>query len=165
MCQVGERPRFRPRSLKSKRPVVPIQFHPQYGSIVCVRFEPGFTEPEMVKRRLCIVLSRAMGGRDKLVTVVPLSKTKPTHVKPYHMPLLIPFDLPESWGAHERWVKGDMVYSVGFHRVELLRLGKGAGGRDYQKTPLPDDMLRSVQKCVLHGLGMSSLVKHVDPPT
>lgn len=143
---------------------LPIKYHPQHGSIVCVRFEPGFTEPEMVKNRLCIVLSRAMGGRDKLVTVVPLSQTKPTHIKPYHMPLVIPFTLPDRWGDHERWVKGDMIYSVGFHRVELLRLAKDAKGRAYQQSPLPDDILTSIRKCVLHGLGMSSLVKHVDPP-
>ena len=143
---------------------MPIKFHPQYGSIVCVSFEPGFKAPEMVKRRLCIVLSRAMGGRDQLVTVVPLSTTRPTHVKPFHMPLTIPFKLPEKWSAIERWVKGDMIYSVGFHRVELLRLEKATTGRHYQTACLPDDDLRSVQRCVLHGLGMSSLVKHLALP-
>ena len=79
------------------------------------------------------------------------------------MPISIPFALPETWGEKERWVKGDMVYSVGFHRVELLRLGKGIGGRQYQTSVLPGDLILSIQKCVLHGLGMSSLVRHVDP--
>lgn len=54
-----------------------------------------------------------------------------------------------------------MVYSVGFHRANLLHLGKADGKRVYQTTPLPLDLFRSVQKAVLHGLGMSDLTKHL----
>lgn len=142
-------------------PALPIKFHPQFGSIVCVSFEPGFKSPEMVKRRLCVVFSKSMGGRENLVTVVPLSTTPPKPIRPYHTEIDIPFPLPEPWGAHPRWVKGDMIYSVGFHRVELLRLPKGPEGREYQKQVLPSDVLIKIQKCVLHGMGMSSLVKHL----
>ena len=118
----------------------------------------------MVKRRLCVVMSKAMGGRDRLVTVVPLSTSAPHHIKPFHLSISIPFELPEKWGQTDRWVKGDMIYSVGFHRVELLRLKKDASGRSYLTTPLPDPVLHSIQRCVLHGLGMSSLVKHINTP-
>lgn len=139
---------------------MPVTYHPIQGSIVTVSFEPGFIVPEMVKRRLCVVLSPAMKSRAGLCTVVPLSTTPPSKQMPYHCKLSIQFDLPKEWGNTERWVKGDMIYSVGFHRVDLLRLGKDRSGkRIYQTRVLGDDDFQSVRRCVLHGLGLSALTK------
>ena len=138
-----------------------LKFHPAQGAIVHVDFDGAFKEPEMVKPRLCVVLSKPIQARPSLLTVVPLSTTTPQKVMPYHFSLEIPFELPARWGPGQRWVKGDMVYSVGFHRANLLHLGKSEGKRVYQTTPLPADLFRSVQKAVLHGLGLSDLTKHL----
>tara|TARA_R110002110_G_scaffold84618_12_gene219897 strand:+ start:83 stop:331 length:249 start_codon:yes stop_codon:yes gene_type:complete len=81
---------------------------------------------------------------------------------PYHKLIRIPFKLPERWGDHERWIKGDMINAVGFHRIDLLRLGKDLeGGRVYQTNVLPDEMLKIVRQCVLHGIGLSTLTKYL----
>jgi mRNA interferase MazF len=128
---------------------------------VLVDFDAAFKEPEMVKPRLCVVLSKPIQARPDLLTVVPLSMTVPDKVMPYHLEFEIPFELPPRWGKARRWLKGDMIYSVGFQRVDLLRLGKDGGKRIYQTATLPDDLFRSIQKAVLHGLSLSGLTKHL----
>ncbi|CAM3142557.1 hypothetical protein PANO111632_05065 [Paracoccus nototheniae] len=81
---------------------------------------------------------------------------------PYHMQIVIPFQLPPKWGNRERWVKGDMVYAAGFHRLDLLRMGKDkTGKRVYQERTLPAGMLHEVRCCVLHGLSMGQLTEHL----
>lgn len=81
---------------------------------------------------------------------------------PYHKQITIPFAMPPSWGNDPRWIKGDMVNAVGFHRLDLLRLGKGnTGTRIYQMQALPPDLFKIVRQCVLHGMGLSGLTKHL----
>lgn len=81
---------------------------------------------------------------------------------PYHCLIEIPFPLPPYWGNVPRWVKGDMVNAVAFHRVDLLLLGKDrTGRRTYQTATLPEAVMRQVRRCVLHGLGLSTLTKHL----
>ncbi|MEQ1539781.1 MAG: type II toxin-antitoxin system PemK/MazF family toxin [Sphingorhabdus sp.] len=139
-----------------------ILYHPPRGSIVTVDYEKGFKVPEMDKLRLAVVLSPAIVARVKLVTVVPLSLTAPENILPFHKQINIPFPLPPRWGNQPRWIKGDMVNAVGFHRVDLLRLGKDTSGtRIYQTAVLDDDLFAVVKRCVLHGLGLSTLTKHV----
>ena len=141
---------------------VAIKFHPKRGTLVVVDYASGFKEPEMVGKRLAVVISPDIKNRPGLLTVVPLSLTAPKQVMPYHAEIDIPFDLPKSWGNRPRWVKGDMVNTVGFHRADLVRVGKSkAGKRQYLLKPLPDDILRVVQKCALHGQGFSTLTKHL----
>lgn len=139
-----------------------ILFHPPRGSIVTVDYDKGFKVPEMDKLRLAIVLSPAIVARVKLVTVVPLSLTPPDTILPFHKQIDIPFTLPYPWGNQTRWIKGDMINAVGFHRVDLLRLGKDKSGtRIYQTSVLSDELFAVVKRCVLHGLGLSTLTKHV----
>lgn len=141
---------------------MPISKHPPQGSILTANFDQGFKKPEMVKLRLVVVLSPAIKSRYGLCTVVALSTTVPGPVMPYHKKIHIPFDLPTRWGKRTRWVKGDMVNTVGFHRLDLLRLGKDANGkRIYQMDVLPSEDISSVRRCVLHGLGLSNLTKHL----
>jgi len=116
----------------------------------------------MVKKRLCVVLSRPIQTRPRLCTVVPPSITPPDRVMPYHCQVDIAFALPQHWGQRTRWVKGDMVYSVSFGRTDLLRLGKDTHGkRVYQTSTVSADTLRQIQRCVLHGLGLSELTRHL----
>ncbi|TVR06488.1 MAG: type II toxin-antitoxin system PemK/MazF family toxin [Salinarimonadaceae bacterium] len=139
-----------------------IKNHPVQGSIVTVDFSEGFRPPEMVKLRLAVVLSPNMRARPGLCTVVPLSLTPPERETPFAKLLKVPFELPKRWGDQERWIKGDMINAVGFHRIDLLRLGKSKEGkRLYQTSALPPEAFNLVKRCVLHGLGLSSLTKHL----
>ncbi|MCG6121445.1 MAG: type II toxin-antitoxin system PemK/MazF family toxin [Microvirga sp.] len=141
---------------------MPIKGHPTQGSIVAVDFSEGFRPPEMVKLRLAVVLSPNIRSRPGLCTVVPLSLTAPERETPFTKLIRIPFEPPARWGDHERWVKGDMINAVGFHRVDLRRLGKARDGkRIYQTASLPSETFAIVRRCVLHGLGLSSLTKHL----
>ena len=141
---------------------MPIHEHPLQGSIVTVDYTSGFKVPEMVKVRLAVVLSPKISARPKLCTIVPLSLTAPQSPMPYNKLISIPFRLPNSWGQHDRWIKGDMINAVAFHRVNLLRLGKDENGkRIYQYSRLPDVLLKEVRRCTLHGLGLSMLTKHL----
>ena len=137
-----------------------IREHPAQGSIITVNYDQGFQPPEMVKRRLVVVLSPNIKSRVKLITVVPLSLTPPDKEMPFHTQIDIPFQLPPNWGQRNRWIKGDMVNAIGFHRADLLSLGKDRHGkRIYQYQRLPEEILKEVRRCVLHGMGLSKLTK------
>jgi uncharacterized protein YifN (PemK superfamily) len=128
--------------------------HPSQASIISVDDTSGFKIAEMTKKRLAIVLSPHIRSRGELVTIVPLSLTEPPTILPFHKLIDIPFELPPHWGSHSRWVKGDMVNAVGFHRLDLLCLGKDKTGKPiYQCNVLPPDLFMQVHRCVLHGLG------------
>ena len=53
--------------------------------------------------------------------------------------------------------------AVGFHRLDLIRYEKDkfGGRRRYYTTPLSGDQIKKVRACVLHGLGLFSLTKHL----
>jgi len=116
----------------------------------------------MVKARCVIVLSPRIRARGKLCTVVCLSTTAPDHPMQYHCQLTIRPKLPHPWDSDGIWLKGDMVYSVGFHRLDLIRIGKDPGGkRLYRMDTITDKQMKEVKSCVLKGLGMSHLTKHL----
>jgi uncharacterized protein YifN (PemK superfamily) len=79
---------------------------------------------------------------------------------PYHHELNI--TLPAPWENGPNWVKGDMVYAVAFHRLELIRSGRGEDNRrTYSLIQLSCQELKAVRKCVLRALGFSDLTKHL----
>lgn len=143
-----------------------ITFHPKPGQILMCDFSKGFQEPEMVKAgRPVVVLSKPLTGRDGLVTVVPLSSTRPQSQMPYHL-LLPPASLPQlgMFEKGETWVKGDMVYTVGFHRLDLIRLGKRdpkTRKRLYFTNRLSRERMREIYGCVLCGLSLTHLVQYL----
>lgn len=137
-----------------------ISEHPAQGTIIICDFNAGFKEPEMVKRRPAIVISPKISSRYGLCTVVALSTTPPDPVMPYHCEFALPVALPPPFNSNTMWIKGDMVNSVGFHRLDLIRLGKDCTGkRKYLYTPVSNEILKSVRRCVLHGMGLSALTK------
>jgi uncharacterized protein YifN (PemK superfamily) len=143
---------------------MPINDHPAPSTILVCDFNNTFKEPEMVKPRCVIVLSPKIERRAKLCTVVCLSMTAPSHVMPFHCQLDIRPTLPRPWESNGVWVKGDMIYSVGFHRLNLVRIGKEkdrTGQRIYRMDTLSAEQMKAVRCCVLRGLGMSSLTKHL----
>jgi mRNA interferase MazF len=137
-----------------------LTYHPKQGSIVLADFDRGFVPPEMVKKRLAVVLTPQIKERSRLCTVVPLSTSRPETIMPYHTEITIPFDIPEPWGNVSRRVKGYMVYALSIERLNLLRLARdGSGKRRHQTQVLPTDDLRRIQVCVLNGLGMNGLTR------
>jgi uncharacterized protein YifN (PemK superfamily) len=141
---------------------MPIREHPYIGSILLCDFNSGFREPEMVKRRPVVVLSPKIAARPGLCTVVSLSGTAPDPLMPYHCQIDIRPRLPDGFESDGIWVKGDMLYAVGFHRLDFIRTGKNAAGRRlYHYTPLNDENIKKIRECVLRGLGLTSLTKHL----
>ena len=109
--------------------------------------------PEMVKRRPVIVICKQMKHRPRLCTVVPLSTTRPDPVMAFHAEIELPFALPPPFVAKTQWIKGDMINTVSFDRLDLVRLGKDENGaRRYLRTPIGHDLLAVVQRCVREGV-------------
>ncbi|MFC7333996.1 type II toxin-antitoxin system PemK/MazF family toxin [Rhodocista pekingensis] len=141
---------------------MPIQDHPPVGTVLLCDFDQGFKEPEMVKRRPVIVVSPKISVRAGLCTVVALSMEDPRPRMPYHCQIRLDPPLPEPWGDQLRWVKGDMIYAVGFHRLDFPRIGKDERGRRlYRTAPIPEDDMRKVRGCVLSALGLGGLTRHL----
>jgi mRNA interferase MazF len=139
-----------------------IREHPHKGSILTCNFDEGFKVPEMVKNRPVVVISSKITSRKGLCTVVALSTTPPEQIMPYHCQIDISPPLPSTFKSNGIWVKGDMIYSVGFHRLDLILQGKySSGKRNYYYNTLSDIQLKQVQACVLHGLSLSHLTKHL----
>ncbi|WP_069880907.1 type II toxin-antitoxin system PemK/MazF family toxin [Bosea sp. BIWAKO-01] len=141
---------------------MPIREHVEKGTLLTCNFDGSFKEPEMVKPRVVVVLSPKIEHRHHLCTVVCLSTTAPEHVMPYHCQIDIRPRLPRPLESDGVWVKGDMVYAVGFHRLDLIKTGKDhTGKRIYRFDVLSDEQLKLVRKCVLRGMGLASLTKHL----
>ena len=142
-----------------------ITFHPKVGQILMCDFTVGFVQPEMVKRRPVLVISSGLRGRGSLVTIVALSTTPPPREMEYHL-ALPKRSLPNISGFQDRvtWVKGDMIYTVGFHRLDLIQLRKrhpDTGKRMYYSDRLGRDRMKEVYRCVLHGLSLGQLGAHL----
>jgi mRNA interferase MazF len=141
---------------------MPINEHPERGTILVCDFDSSFKEPEMVKPRCVVVLTPKIKARHHLCTVVCLSTTPPDPVMPYHCQIDIRPHLPHPWDSNQVWVKGDMIYAIGFHRLDLIRLGKDRGGkRIYRMDVISAEQLKQIKTCILRGLGMSVLTKHL----
>jgi mRNA interferase MazF len=142
---------------------MPILEHPRAGTILECDFTTGFEPPEMVKRRTVIVLSPKVKARPGLCTVVCCSTTAPDPAMPYHALIDITPPLPPPWSSAGVWIKGDMVYAVSFRRLSFIRSGKDISGkRIYRYDALDASRMVIVRKCVLHGLGLGFLTKHLD---
>lgn len=137
-----------------------IRFHPEIGTIVICDFT-GFVSPEMTKRRPAIVISPRFRDRGELCTVVPLSTTKPPVVMPYHLQININPVLPAPYDSVFHWVKADMVYSVSFARLYLFNKKDEQGKRIYDLRILADNEIAEIQKCVLNGIGLTALTRHL----
>lgn len=141
---------------------MPIQEHPDKGTILMCDFTQGFKNPEMDKKRPVIILSPKIKTRHHLCTVVSLSTTPPTKIMPYHAQLDINPPLPDFYQSTGVWVKGDMVNAVGFHRLDLIRTGKDVfGKRTYYLHPISEDQMKIVKSCILRAIGLSTLTKHL----
>lgn len=134
---------------------MPIQFHPEIGTILICDFE-GLKSPEMIKRRPVVVVSPKFKHRASLCTVVPLSTTAPPRIEPYHHRLTFSPPLPAPYDATSAWVKADMLYTVAFIRLSLPFSKKNHSKREYDVRVLDQYDLIRVRECVLYGLGLSA---------
>lgn len=137
-----------------------LKIYPQVGTIVICDFD-GLREPEMTKRRLAVVVSPFIRIRPNLCTIVPFSTTAPLLVRDYHCTLQVDPPLPPPYDSPLQWVKGDMVYTVSLERLYLPSGGKVDGKRAYDVRVLSAEELQKVQRCILHGIGLSRLTQHV----
>ncbi len=100
-----------------KEDVVPLLYHPRCGEILYCDFSYQ-TEPEMVKTRPVVVVSRK---HKSLCTVVPLSGTRPEPIEPWNRMLIhVPSFLPQ----HDWWIKCDCITTVALFRLDRAKTGK-----------------------------------------
>lgn len=131
-----------------------LNFHPNPGTILICDYS-GFQKPEMVKRRPVVVISPRLRNRNDLCTVVPLSTTPPDPVCEFHLRIVLDRPLPKPWDAVAMWVKADMLATVGFYRLDLIRIGRDhTGKRKYLKKQLSHDVTLQIRQCVSYALGM-----------
>ena len=135
-----------------------LKFHPEPGTILICDYSTGFKKPEMIKRRPVLTISPRLKRRDGLVTVVPLSTTEPKPICDHHCKISIKPALPAPFDSEEVWVKADMLATVGFGRLDLVRTGRDPfGKRKYLTRQLEPDQLRIVYQCVLNSIGLGRL--------
>lgn len=140
---------------------MPIQIHPEQGTIVICDFK-GFVPPEMVKRRPAVVISPRLRRRQRLCTVIPLSTTPPNPIEAYHHKLHVDPVLPRPYNAPYHWVKADMIYTVSFDRLFLPFEKKvGTGKRVYDVRVIDKADLLKIQQCLLHGIGLTELTDYL----
>ncbi|MEZ8704158.1 type II toxin-antitoxin system PemK/MazF family toxin [Vibrio cyclitrophicus] len=137
-----------------------LKHSPKVGQILMCDFK-GMKEPEMVKRRPVIVIKSSRYG-PKLVQVACLSTAAPEPQMDYHM-LIDDKYLPRDkfFEGKETWLKGDMIYTMGFERLDLIRLGFENGKRVYFGQSLSRENMKNIFTCVLHGMNLGHLSNHL----
>ncbi len=114
-------------------------------------YRTGFVPPEMVKRRPVVVVSPTSGRRLGPYVVVPLSTTAPRVVELFHV--RIPAGRYLFFRSSlDVWAKCDVLAAVAPVRLDRLR----SNGR-WSAPKIDSGDLRSIQRGVLHALGLSAL--------
>ncbi|WP_158285667.1 type II toxin-antitoxin system PemK/MazF family toxin [Pseudohoeflea suaedae] len=137
-----------------------LKFPPAIGLVVICNYDTGFKPPEMVKRRLAVVVSERLPYRDGLCTVVPLSTTPSRSGIRYQCKVELPVDLPDTFSGAVKWAKADMLATLSYERMSLPFDGRsGTGRRRYLQIRLPPAELRKIQSAMLHALSLEHLTK------
>jgi uncharacterized protein YifN (PemK superfamily) len=133
---------------------VALEFHPEPGTVVICDYH-GFKVPEMVKRRLAVVISPRLKRRDGLCTVVPLSTLDPVPVEAWHYQFELPKEPPEPFEGKVKWAKCDMLATVGFHRLLLPHTRTAAGVRQNVIIRIGQGHLGAILNGVRSALGIA----------
>lgn len=129
-----------------------LPFHPNPGDILICDYSTGFRPPEMVKRRLCVVVSPKLKRRNDLVSVVPLSETEPEPVELWHHKVDL---VCKSWGDGPRWAACDMIATVSYGRLGRPHYRRHVtGARLHEKLALSADDLDALRSKVALALGL-----------
>lgn len=136
-----------------------LRYPPKPGTLVICDYSTGFREPEMVKKRLAVVVSPRLPHRDWLCTVVPLSTTPPAHRVAYQCKITLSTSPPKPFEGVDKWAKADMLFTAAYGpggRLDLphTERDKATGRRQYLTIVLDDEMLERVRTAVLSGLGI-----------
>jgi uncharacterized protein YifN (PemK superfamily) len=125
--------------------------HPKIGEVLICDFPSCLREPEMVKKRPAIVVTREHSGRARLCTVVPLSTTAPASPRPYHVQIREEA-LPKSLRSQHHWAKCDMLYTFGIDRLDRVRSGRDrvTGRRIYETGRVSTEELARIQTAILY---------------
>lgn len=122
----------------------------------------GNIPPEMEKTRPVVVVSPPSQGRVKLATVVALSTTAPDPVMDFHCQIAVNPPLPPPFNAPVMWVKGDMLFTASYDRLDRFKVGKNPNGtRIYRVFTVQKAALPEIQKVVINGLGLGRLTPHI----
>lgn len=120
---------------------------------MCDYSKGGFRAPEMVKRRPVIAISPRLRHRKGLITIVPLSTTAPARTADYHCKITFEKALPR-FASLECWVKADMLATVSFERLDLLRTDRDHTGKRKYLTPrISEEDFEKVKTCIQAALG------------
>lgn len=131
-----------------------LPFHPSPGDILICDYSTGFRAPEMVKRRLCIVVSPKLKRRNNLASVVPLSETEPEPVEDWHHKVDL---VSQSWGNGPRWAACDMVATVGYFRLSRPHYRHHVTEkRLYERLALDGENFEEVRRKLRLALGLSN---------
>lgn len=120
-----------------------ITFQPKPGSVAYCDYR-GFIEPEMVKKRPIIVISKH-NHNAKLLLVVPISSVEPRNKFEYHIEMDPRFCQLHLSGMRS-WVKCDMLNVISLGRLDLMR--DKQSGQQY----IPDigrELLKSINGSIL----------------
>jgi mRNA interferase MazF len=123
-----------------------ILFHPNPGTILICDFT-GFEKPEMVKTRPVLVVSPRMRHGAQLCTIVPLSTTLPNPILAWHYKLLFKEPLSPKWPELEMWVKGNMLYTFGYDRLDRFHRRVG-DKRKYYDVKVSEDIFNDIRHCI-----------------
>ena len=132
-----------------------LNFHPGYGKLLYCDFGHQ-TEPEMVKVRPVVVVSRS---HNKLCTVVPLSGTEPDPVKAWHYKMNR-LKLPQRMHGNEWWAKCDCLTTVAFFRLDRCFVGKcpHTGKRLYDAPTITSEDLEGIKTAITKHLAIAVLI-------
>jgi mRNA interferase MazF len=134
-----------------------LNYLPKRGEELVCDYSTGFQAPEMVKKRLCVVISPRLHHRSKVCTIVPISTSEPQIAVKFQCKIELPSPPPEPWPAQVVWVKADMIATVGLGRLDFLWLPRSAGRRKYIKMSVSDPDLQKIAACVQYSLGLQPL--------
>ena len=138
-----------------RKVILPLSYNPKKGQLLMCDFSKGFESPEMTKKRPVVVIG--VNEKQKLVTVVPLSTKAPHPMQDYHY--LVPKrSTPQTplFADKESWLKGNMLYTVGWKRLDRIRLGKDRNDkRTYYDQKLGPETVQQIYICVIKGLGIN----------
>lgn len=126
-----------------------ITYHPALGEALWCDYSG--IEPEMVKRRIVVVISPKASQRPDLVTVVPISSTEPMIAKPWHVKLKR--DPYPKGNKPDLWAKCDMINVVCFGRLGGYHT-RWNGERKYMKMQVSMDELEAIREGVRKALNL-----------
>ncbi|HJT97379.1 MAG TPA: type II toxin-antitoxin system PemK/MazF family toxin [Rhodanobacteraceae bacterium] len=135
---------------------MPLLYHPKIGDVLICEFPSCLREPEMIKKRPAIVVTREHKGRARLCTVVPLSTTEPASMQPYHV-RIGEESLPKSLRSRGHWAKCDMLYTFCIDRLDRVRSARDrrTGRRSYETGRVSVDEIARIRWAILYTFSMA----------